>query len=101
MAGGVGSSHHHPSGEVLPARRANDSGMAFDSGAAQAAGGDLGGLAGVRALRGTDWMPDLCRSCDQREWIGAAAVSGTGVVGDAAATDLPARCRRSTPQLRR
>ena len=38
--------------------------------------------------RGTDWMPDLCRSCDRREidW-GGCRCQALALTGDAAATD--------------
>ncbi|HSI42349.1 MAG TPA: pyrroloquinoline quinone biosynthesis protein PqqE [Xanthobacteraceae bacterium] len=46
------------------------------------------------AFRGTDWMPDLCRSCDRREldW-GGCRCQAMAIAGDAAATD-PA-CHKS------
>ena len=47
-----------------------------------------------RAYRGTDWMPELCRSCDRREidW-GGCRCQAMAVLGDAGETD-PA-CSRS------
>ena len=45
-------------------------------------------------FRGTDWMPDLCRTCDRREidW-GGCRCQALAIVGDAAETD-PA-CEKS------
>lgn len=39
-------------------------------------------------FRGTDWMPQPCRSCDQREkdW-GGCRCQALALAGDAAATD--------------
>jgi pyrroloquinoline quinone biosynthesis protein E len=39
-------------------------------------------------FRGTDWMPDLCRTCDRREidW-GGCRCQALALTGDAAATD--------------
>jgi pyrroloquinoline quinone biosynthesis protein E len=47
-----------------------------------------------RRFRGTDWMPDPCRTCDRREidW-GGCRCQALAIAGDAAATD-PA-CDRS------
>jgi pyrroloquinoline quinone biosynthesis protein E len=47
-----------------------------------------------RRFRGTDWMPDLCRSCDRREidW-GGCRCQALAMTGNAGATD-PA-CARS------
>lgn len=41
-----------------------------------------------RRFRGTDWMPELCRSCDRREidW-GGCRCQALAMTGDAAATD--------------
>ncbi|MFK8252136.1 pyrroloquinoline quinone biosynthesis protein PqqE [Ancylobacter terrae] len=46
------------------------------------------------AFRGTDWMPDLCRSCERKEidW-GGCRCQAMAIAGDAAATD-PA-CHKS------
>jgi PqqA peptide cyclase len=41
-----------------------------------------------QAFRGTDWMPEPCRSCDQREIdFGGCRCQALAIVGDAAATD--------------
>jgi pyrroloquinoline quinone biosynthesis protein E len=47
-----------------------------------------GSSSAFERFRGTDWMPDLCRTCDQREvdW-GGCRCQALAVVGDAAATD--------------
>jgi PqqA peptide cyclase len=41
-----------------------------------------------KAFRGTDWMPEPCRSCDrkERDW-GGCRCQALAIVGDAAATD--------------
>ncbi|CAH2605047.1 PqqA peptide cyclase [Rhodovastum atsumiense] len=47
-----------------------------------------------QAFRGTDWMPEPCRSCDRREIdFGGCRCQALAITGDAAATD-PA-CERS------
>lgn len=47
------------------------------------------------AFRGTDWMPDLCKSCERKEidW-GGCRCQAMAIAGDAAATD-PA-CHKSS-----
>jgi PqqA peptide cyclase len=41
-----------------------------------------------QAFRGTDWMPEPCRSCDQREIdFGGCRCQALAIIGDAAATD--------------
>ena len=44
--------------------------------------------AAFNAFRGTDWMPEPCRSCDRREidW-GGCRCQALALTGDAAATD--------------
>ncbi|MGQ4828496.1 hypothetical protein, partial [Enterococcus faecalis] len=46
-------------------------------------------------FRGTDWMPDPCRTCDRREidW-GGCRCQALALLGDAAATDPV--CSRAT-----
>ena len=49
---------------------------------------------GMNAYRGTDWMPDPCRSCEFREVdFGGCRCQAFRLIGDAAMTD-PA-CTRS------
>ncbi|SDE03608.1 pyrroloquinoline quinone biosynthesis protein PqqE [Ruegeria marina] len=46
------------------------------------------------AYRGTDWMPDLCRSCDRREVdFGGCRCQALAILGDASAPDPV--CRKS------
>ena len=41
-----------------------------------------------QAFRGTDWMPEPCRSCDMREIdFGGCRCQAMAITGDAAATD--------------
>jgi PqqA peptide cyclase len=41
-----------------------------------------------QAFRGTDWMPEPCRSCDQRDVdFGGCRCQALAITGDAAATD--------------
>ena len=41
-----------------------------------------------QAFRGTDWMAEPCRSCDQREIdFGGCRCQALAITGDAAATD--------------
>jgi PqqA peptide cyclase len=41
-----------------------------------------------QAFRGTDWMPEPCRSCEQREIdFGGCRCQALAITGDAAATD--------------
>ena len=42
----------------------------------------------MTAFRGTDWMPDPCRSCDRRELdFGGCRCQAFQLTGDAARTD--------------
>ena len=42
----------------------------------------------MAAFRGTDWMPDPCRSCDRRELdFGGCRCQAFQLTGDAARTD--------------
>jgi pyrroloquinoline quinone biosynthesis protein E len=81
-----------PSGEVLPCHAAQTiPGLVFESVRHKPLGEIWASSPAFERFRGTDWMPDLCRTCDQREvdW-GGCRCQALAVVGDAAATDPPA-----------
>ncbi|HET6619985.1 MAG TPA: pyrroloquinoline quinone biosynthesis protein PqqE [Dongiaceae bacterium] len=80
-----------PSGEVLPCHAAQTiSGLAFESVRHKALAEIWAASEAFERFRGTGWMPEPCRSCDQREvdWGGcrcqALAITGTAVAADPA-----------------
>ena len=78
-----------PSGEVLPCHAAQTiPGLAFESVRHRPLREIWSSSAAFERFRGTGWMPELCRTCDQREvdW-GGCRCQALAVVGDAAATD--------------
>ncbi len=84
-----------PSGKALPCHAAQTlPGFAFPSVAVENLLAIWNGSDAFTRFRGTDWMPDLCRSCDRREidW-GGCRCQALAIAGDAALTD-PA-CSRS------
>jgi PqqA peptide cyclase len=84
-----------PTGRVLPCHAAETiPGLEFWSVRDHSLGEIWAASPAFNAFRGTDWMPELCRSCDRRErdW-GGCRCQALALTGDAAATD-PA-CSRS------
>jgi pyrroloquinoline quinone biosynthesis protein E len=78
-----------PSGEVLPCHAAQTiPGLVFESVRHKPLAEIWAASEAFERFRGTDWMPDLCRTCDQRDvdW-GGCRCQALAVVGDAAATD--------------
>ncbi|MEX2008889.1 MAG: pyrroloquinoline quinone biosynthesis protein PqqE [Dongiaceae bacterium] len=78
-----------PSGKVLPCHAAETiAGFTFDSVRARSLADIWENSEAFNRFRGTDWMPDLCRSCDRREldW-GGCRCQAFALTGDAAATD--------------
>ena len=78
-----------PEGRVLPCHAAETiPGMAFDSIAERPLRDIWEGSAAFERFRGTGWMPEPCRSCDQREvdW-GGCRCQALALAGDAALTD--------------
>jgi pyrroloquinoline quinone biosynthesis protein E len=78
-----------PSGEVLPCHAAKTiPGLAFDSVRHKPLAEIWAASEAFERFRGTDWMPQPCRSCDQREvdW-GGCRCQALAITGDAAATD--------------
>jgi len=78
-----------PSGRVLPCHAAETiPGLEFwsvrDHGLAEI----WAASPAFQAFRGTDWMPEPCRSCDRREIdFGGCRCQALAITGDAAATD--------------
>jgi len=78
-----------PSGRVLPCHAADTiPGLEFWSVRNRSLAEIWTSSPAFRAFRGTDWMPEPCRSCDRREIdFGGCRCQALAVVGDAAATD--------------
>jgi pyrroloquinoline quinone biosynthesis protein E len=78
-----------PSGRVLPCHAAETlPGLTFWS-VTDHSLGDIWALSpAFQAFRGTDWMPEPCRSCDRKEkdW-GGCRCQALALTGDASATD--------------
>jgi len=84
-----------PSGKVLPCHAAETlPGLTFWSVAEHSLSDIWTRSPAFQAFRGTDWMPEPCRSCDRKEkdW-GGCRCQALALTGDAGATD-PA-CSRS------
>jgi pyrroloquinoline quinone biosynthesis protein E len=86
-----------PSGEVLPCHAAQTiPGLAFDSVRHKPLAEIWATSQAFEAYRGTAWMPEPCRSCDQREvdWGGcrcqALAITGSAAAADPACALSPA-----------
>lgn len=78
-----------PSGEVLPCHAAQTiPGMVFESVRHKPLAEIWAASEAFARFRGTDWMPEPCRSCDQREvdW-GGCRCQALAITGDAGATD--------------
>jgi pyrroloquinoline quinone biosynthesis protein E len=78
-----------PAGKVLPCHAAETvPGLAFWSVTERPLGEIWRDSPAFRRFRGTDWMPEPCRSCDRREidW-GGCRCQALAIAGDAAAAD--------------
>jgi pyrroloquinoline quinone biosynthesis protein E len=78
-----------PMGKALPCHAAETlPGFTFPSVRDSSLVDIWNGSDAFRRFRGTDWMPELCRSCDRREidW-GGCRCQALAMSGDAAATD--------------
>ena len=78
-----------PSGKALPCHAAETlPGFTFPSVRDQSLASVWTDSDAFRRFRGTEWMPELCRSCDRREidW-GGCRCQALAIAGDAAATD--------------
>lgn len=78
-----------PSGKVLPCHAAESiTGMTFDSVRQRGLGDIWRNSQAFSRFRGTDWMPEPCRSCDSKEidW-GGCRCQAFAITGDAANTD--------------
>jgi pyrroloquinoline quinone biosynthesis protein E len=78
-----------PSGEVLPCHAAQTiPGLVFESVRHKPLAEIWAASEAFERFRGTDWMPQPCRTCDQREvdW-GGCRCQALAITGDAAATD--------------
>ena len=78
-----------PSGRVLPCHAAESiTGLAFDSVREKSLADIWAGSEAFRRFRGTDWMPEPCRSCDRQEidW-GGCRCQAFALTGDAANAD--------------
>lgn len=78
-----------PSGKVLPCHAAESvTALHFDSVRNRPLAEIWESSDAFNRYRGTDWMPELCRSCDRREidW-GGCRCQAFALLGDAAATD--------------
>ncbi len=78
-----------PSGNVLPCHAAESiTGLAFDNVRQRGLADIWQNSQAFRMFRGTDWMPEPCRSCDRKEidW-GGCRCQAFALTGDAARTD--------------
>jgi pyrroloquinoline quinone biosynthesis protein E len=79
----------NPAGKVLPCHAAQTiAGLEFDSVLERSLAEIWVDSEAFQRFRGTDWMPEPCRSCDRREidW-GGCRCQAFALTGDAAATD--------------
>jgi pyrroloquinoline quinone biosynthesis protein E len=91
-----------PSGEVLPCHAAQTiPGLAFDSVRHKPLAEIWARSEAFERFRGTDWMPEPCRGCDQREvdW-GGCRCQALAFTGDAAAADPACALSRAHAELR-
>jgi len=79
----------NPRGEVLPCPTAGEiKGMRFDSVLKNSLGWIWNESEAFNRFRGTDWMPEPCRSCDQRELdFGGCRCQAALLSGDPSHTD--------------
>jgi pyrroloquinoline quinone biosynthesis protein E len=78
-----------PSGKVLPCHAAESIvGMTFDNVRQRSLADIWRNSEAFNRFRGTDWMPEPCRSCDRKEidW-GGCRCQAFAITGDAAKTD--------------
>ena len=78
-----------PSGKVLPCHAAESiTSLAFDNVRQRSLGDIWRNSEAFKRFRGTDWMPEPCRSCDRKEidW-GGCRCQAFAITGDAARTD--------------
>lgn len=78
-----------PSGKVLPCHAAESlTGMAFDNVRQRSLGDIWRDSEAFNRFRGTDWMPEPCKSCDRKEidW-GGCRCQAFAITGDPAKTD--------------
>jgi pyrroloquinoline quinone biosynthesis protein E len=78
-----------PSGKVLPCHAAETiTAMEFDNVRQRSLADIWQNSSAFNRFRGTDWMPEPCRSCDRREidW-GGCRCQAFAITGDAARTD--------------
>jgi PqqA peptide cyclase len=78
-----------PSGHVLPCHAAESiTTLSFDNVRQRSLGEIWRNSEAFQAFRGTDWMPEPCRSCDRKEidW-GGCRCQAFAITGDAARTD--------------
>lgn len=90
-----------PSGKVLPCHAAESiTTLAFDSVRDRPLADIWLHSAAFKAFRGTDWMPEPCRSCDRKEidW-GGCRCQAFAITGDAARTDPACTLSDSHDQL--
>ncbi len=88
--GGWGRSHAvvAPDGSVLPCHGARALPLEFWSIRDRSFAECWGDAPGMNAYRGEDWMPDPCRSCDERTRdFGGCRCQAFALTGDAANTD--------------
>jgi PqqA peptide cyclase len=77
-----------PNGDVLPCPAAHSLPLPRASVRDESLARIWAGSAVMTAFRGTDWMPDPCRSCDRRELdFGGCRCQAFQLTGDAARTD--------------
>ncbi len=78
-----------PTGRVLPCHDAGTiEGLEFWSVVERPLAACWAEAPGMRAFRGTDWMPEPCRSCDERERdFGGCRCQAFRLLGDASRTD--------------
>jgi pyrroloquinoline quinone biosynthesis protein E len=78
-----------PTGNVLPCHAAESiTSLSFDNVRQRSLGDIWRNSQAFEAFRGTDWMPEPCRSCDRKEidW-GGCRCQAFAITGDAARTD--------------
>ncbi len=84
-----------PEGKVLPCHAAETiPGLEFEYATRVPLADIWNDSAAFNAYRGTDWMPELCRTCDRRDIdFGGCRCQAMAVLGDPSATDPV--CRKS------
>lgn len=84
-----------PDGTVLPCHAAETiPGLVFENAKDKPLAEVWHDSPSFNAFRGTDWMPELCRTCDRRDVdFGGCRCQAMAILGDATATDPV--CRKS------